>query len=255
MTAVGVTWVTDPADPVAWGAGPAMAAVRGRFASEEVDVDYVLAGVHGTIDDPVGTAHVALDVQEATGMPVDVRPWLGPEPPRSSAPGSRLVCAARAQGHEGTLLRVLLLAFQVGAGPAPDTAEGLLVAASTVPGLDVARLGRTSGHAAAEADRARAAALGARAGKLPLLLVAGERVRPDELVDAVHAAGARERPTPSVAQVLADAPPGGLAAAEVAAACALLPTDAEAALWALAAGGEVRPRRIAGGGALWEPAA
>jgi predicted DsbA family dithiol-disulfide isomerase len=254
MADVEVISYTDPACPWSWAAEPALRRLQAEFA-DEARITYVLAGMAREITDPHEMLLRGLDASAASGMPVDPRGWAGRggRPPRSTYPACLAVKAAQEQGPAigAAYLRVLREGFWLRRG-ALDTPDALENAARDVPGLDAARFAidvRSSAIAeafGADLERGRGLAL-------PSFDVAGRRVGPDGLRDAVAAAGAASRPLP--APEVAIRRLGALTTAEVVAATGLPWPRAEHALWSLALEFGLRPERVGlGGGVLWHVA-
>ena len=189
-----------------------------------------------------------LEAGAASGMPVDARGWLT-EPPRSTFPACLAVVAAREQGRDGALLRVLREGFAL-RRRRPDTRDALLAAAREVPGLDPVRFGRAlDSSATVEAFGADLEWAREREAGVHALFVGGDRVDADGLAAALVAAGAAAgRARPGVEEALTAH--GPLAAAEVAALCDLAPLRATGELWRLALDFRARPERL-GSGELW----
>lgn len=230
----------------------------------------MMAGLAREIEEPADLAAQALEAAAWSGMPVDVRSWLGRggRPPRSSHPACLAVKAAAQQRLDGELLRVLREGFWL-RGEALDGPELLEQAARRVEGINLARFAvdlRSSAMVeefGADVHRAHQVPPEVRArtsqrATLPAFAVGdGEsrwlagRVTPEELRDAVAAAGAEPRELPTPVEVLRRL--GPLTTAEVAAAGGLPWTRAAAELWKAAAELAVVPERLPGG-ELWRAA-
>jgi len=249
MADVEVISYTDPACPWSWAAEPVLARLRSEFAAG-VAITYVMGGLAREVTDPHEILLDGLDAAAGSGMPVDPRGWAGRQgrPPRSTYPACLAVNAAAEQQLDGALLRVLREGFWL-RRLALDTPDALEAAAAAVAGLDRAAFAialRSSAIAEAfGADLERA-----RGVRLPTFEVAGARVGPDGLRDAVLAAGATPGPRPDPERALALL--GAATTAEVAAATGLPYARAAARLWALAGELAVRPERVGlADGVLW----
>ncbi len=247
LVGIEVTYVTDPACARSWATEPQVRRIGAEFGAA-VHITYRMGGLARTVDDPVQLARDLLEAGAASGMPVDARGWLS-DAPRSTFPACLAVVAAREQGCEPALLRVLREGFTL-RRRRPDTRDGLLAAAREVPGLDVNRFGRALESSAtvegfgADLEWARQREAGAHA-----FFVGGERVEAAGLAVALAAEGAeRGRVRPGVEETLTAH--GPLAAAEVAALCDLAPLRATGELWRLALDFRARPERL-GSGELW----
>ena len=247
LVGIEVTYVTDPAGARSWAAEPYVRRIGAEFGAG-VHFTYRMGGLAQTVDDPVQLALELLEAGAASGMPVDVRGWLS-DAPRSTFPACLAVVAAREQGRDAALLRVLREAFVL-RRRRPDTRDALLSAAREVPGLDPARFAYALDSSAtveafgADLEWAREREAGAHA-----FFVGGERVEAEGLAAALAAAGgAPDRARPGVEDVLTS--DGPLAAAEVAALCDLAPLRATGELWRLALDFRARPERL-GSGELW----
>jgi putative protein-disulfide isomerase len=254
-----VTIFTDPFCPWSWASEPHLRRFEVEFG-DQVEVTFVMVGLHRRIERPQQLALAALDAAADSGMPVDPRVFLR-DPPASTHPACLAVKAVAEQGGAARYLRRLREAILL-EGRRMDSAPALLDVAREAGGLDLARLRVDLGsNAIVEAlgdDLERAAAVGAAhhepgTGRvtIPALEAIGAygaygygpyaRWR-----DAVTAAGAQPRPErPGVEEALRRW--GALATAEVAAACELPGPRAPAELWRLALEWRVRRR-----GRLWE---
>ena len=247
VVGIEVTYVTDPACARSWAAEPHVRQVAAEFGAG-VRFTYRMSGLARTVDDPVQLALALLEAGAASGMPVDARGWLA-DAPRSTFPACLAVVAAREQGHDGGLLRVLREGFLL-RRRRPDTRDALLAAAREVPGLDLARFGLALDSSAtveafgADLEWARERDAGGHA-----LWIEEQRVEPAGLRAAVLAAGGEASGgRPGVPEALAAH--GPLAAAEVAALCDLPSVRASGELWRLALEFRARPERL-GSGELW----
>jgi predicted DsbA family dithiol-disulfide isomerase len=270
VSAVHVSYYTDPACPWSWAAEPGLRRLQVEFG-DSVVITYVMGGLAREFQKPLETMRHVFEAGESSGMPVDGRLWLD-HPPASSYPACQAVKAASEQRLDGAYLRVVREGLMVGRRKL-DTADALVDAARGVPGMDVARFEiALRSHAiaelfAADLDRTRAAA-GGRAGThteeqrrvpLPSFEFSGEdgvihgvydEIAPERLVAAARAAGAeRVDGTPSVEEALRRF--GRMATVEVAAACDLPGPKAAAELWRLATEWRVRPLRALTG-ELWQ---
>ena len=252
MPMIHVAYFTDPLCPWSWAAEPAWRRLGVEF-SDQVQITYVMVGMARQTD----SAHMlaqTLEASAASGMPADARVWFEGAP-RSSHPACLAVKAAAEQGCDGPFLRRLRVGLMT-ARERIDNPEAFLAAARDVPGLDVARLDvDMRSNAMVElfgADREQAeAACGEHRPSLPAFSVdGGPPIGPQELRDAVIAAGGEPGALPEPAALL-ERSSGPLAAAEVAAATGLSPLRARIELWRLAAEHAARPRELPGGGELW----
>jgi predicted DsbA family dithiol-disulfide isomerase len=243
VSGVEVAYLTDPACPWSWAAEPQVRRIALEFGAA-VRFIYVMRGLARTPADGPAVAREALEASAASGMPVDPRLWLE-RPPASTNPACLAVKAAGEQGRDGELLRCLREGFFLDGAP-QDTADGLLAAARTVPGLDAARLAidlRSSATVEAfGADLERVAPHVAQPG--PLFLVGGAPVAPDALRDALLAAGAEPSwaAEPGVEEAVALL--GRASVAELAAVCGLPVARVAMELWRLAGEWRVRPERV-----------
>jgi predicted DsbA family dithiol-disulfide isomerase len=239
---VRVSYYTDPACPWSWAAEPALRRLQMEFG-EEVRITYVMAGMARELGDPLHVLDETLEAAAWSGMPVDPRIWRN-RPPKSTYPACQAVKAAAEQSLDGPYLRVLREAILC-RRRAMDGADALLDAAREVEGLDLARF-ELDLHADAIVESLGADLERARGRELPTFVfeddgreVAG-RIAPDGL--------ATGSPAGSVEEVLGRF--GVVAAAEVAACCALPIARAQAELWRLAADWRARPERVLTG-ELW----
>jgi predicted DsbA family dithiol-disulfide isomerase len=271
VSAVHVTYYTDPACPWSWAAEPGLRRLQSEFGAS-LSITYVMGGLAREFRKPVETMHHVLEACAASGMPVDPRVWLE-APPRSSYPACHGVKAAAEQGLDAPYLRVVREGMMVGR-IGMDSPEALVEAAGRVPGLDVERFAKAlqsreiEDAFVADRERARAAAPethtadrrrvpfpsfefrgdGAAPADPPVAAVydSGD---PAELRAAARAAGANaDGPLPGVEEALARF--GRLATPEVAAACDLDLPQAAAELWRLATEWRVRADRVLAG-ELW----
>lgn len=268
MAPIHACFYTDPACPWSWAIQPQLRRLEVEFAGA-LAARPVMGGLAREFGPALGTVAQWLDAGADSAMPVDARLWIE-SPPSSSYPACLAVNAAGEQGFEvqSAYLRVLRQGFACERRKL-DSAEALLDAARSVPGLDVGRLRVDLGsNATAEllgADLERAEAAGERAGvsgRVPLpsleLFDAG-----GEVVDGVYGvqpyvayrdaalgagAVAGEGPAPSVEDALRRF--GVMATPEVAAVCDLPGPRAAAELWRLAAEWRVRAESRVGG-ELW----
>jgi predicted DsbA family dithiol-disulfide isomerase len=274
VSAVHVTYFTDPACPWSWAAEPGLRRLQAEFG-DSLSFTYVMGGLAREFRKPTETMHHVLDACAASGMPVDPRVWLD-APPRSSYPACHAVKAAAEQDLDGPYLRVVREGLMV-EGKGMDSADALTEAARRVPGMNVDRFRIDLQSAAiaeafaADLERTRAAApethtaerrrvpfpsfefrpAGASPGDPPLSAVydSGD---PGELRAAALAAGADGNGAlPGVEDALRRF--GRLATPEVAAACDLPGPRAAAELWRLASEWRVRAERVLSG-ELWQPA-
>src|SRR4051812_6348830 len=241
MADVEVISYTDPACPWSWAAEPVLARLRSEFAAG-VAITYVLGGLAREVSHPHEILLDGLDAAAASGMPVDPRGWAGRQgrPPRSTYPACLAVKAAAEQQLDGALLRVLREGFWL-RRLTLDTPDALEAAAAGVRHLD------RDAFAVALRSSAIAEAFGAdleraRGVRLPTFEVAGARVGPEGLREAVLAAGATPGRLPDPESALASLGPS--TTAEVAAATGLPYTRAAARLWALAGELSVRAERV-----------
>jgi predicted DsbA family dithiol-disulfide isomerase len=248
---VHVAYFTDPLCPWSWGAEPQLRRLQVEF-SDQVAITYVMAGMSREIDAPAKVAST-LDVVAETGMPADPRIWLE-QPPRSSYPACLAVKAAGEQQLDGRYLRRLREGAML-RRERLDNADALQAAARDVAGLDLARFEiDLRSNAIVElfaADRERSKAVcGDHRPALPAFAVEdGAALGPDELRDAVIAAGATPGPLPAVEEALRRC--GPMATAEVAEVCGLPGPRARIELWAAAGEFRVRPAAFPIG-ELWE---
>jgi predicted DsbA family dithiol-disulfide isomerase len=274
VSAVHVTYYTDPACPWSWAAEPGLRRLQSEFGAT-LSITYVMGGLAREFRKPVETMHHVLDACAASGMPVDPRVWLD-APPRSSYPACHAVKAAAEQSLDGPYLRVVREGLMV-ERRGMDTSEALTEAARRVPGLDVERF-KIDLHSAAIAEafaadleRTRAAApethteerrrvpfpsfefRAADAGNGgPPAAAVYDSADAGELRTAALAAGAASNgPLPGVEEALRRF--GRLATPEVAAACDLPGPRAAAELWRLASEWRIRADRVLSG-ELWQPA-
>jgi hypothetical protein len=255
---VRVMCLTDPADAASWAAEPARRRLEVEFGGD-VAITYVMAGLAREFADPAAHARAILEAAASSGMPVDVRPWLGGaggRAPRSSYPACLAVKAAAEQGRDGAVLRRLREGFLLD-GRAQDTTDALLAAVRGVPGLDLDRFGvDLRSNAIVEAFGADLDVAREHERPLPSWRV-GERWLEGEtgvtaLREAARAAGAKPAgPLPSAEDAVRRL--GPVATAEVAAVCDLPGPRAPAELWRLAAEWRVRARPVLGG-ELWSAA-
>jgi predicted DsbA family dithiol-disulfide isomerase len=271
VSAVHVTYYTDPACPWSWAAEPGLRRLQAEFA-DTLAITYVMGGLAREFHRPLETMRHVLDAAEASEMPVDPRVWLD-SPPRSSYPASLAVKAAAEQGLDGPYLRVVREAIMAGRR-AMDTPEALIDAARRVPGLNVDRFAiDLRSNAITEAfgadiERARAAAPETHdehRRRVPFPSFEFRAEREGELLAAVYDSG--DPAQLRTAALRAGAQPDGalpdveealrrfgrLATPEVAAACDLPGPRAAAELWRLAAEWRVRADRVLTG-ELWTAA-
>lgn len=246
---VEVIQVTDPASPQGWGAEPLRRQIGQSFGAG-VRWRVVLSGLAREVDEPARLALELLDAAAASGMPVDARGWLA-DPPRSTYPACLAVLAAREQGRDASLLRVLREGFCL-RRRRPDSRDALLAAAREVPGLDTVRFGvALESSATLEAFGDDLAWAREHHAGNHAFFVAGERVAPEGLAPALEAAGATPGSVrPGVAETLQDH--GPLAGAEVAALCRLPLLRVTGELWRLALELGARAEPV-GSGELWHP--
>jgi putative protein-disulfide isomerase len=246
VPAIDASYYTDPACPWSWALEPSLRRLQVEFG-EQLSIRLVMGGRAPAFEDPQAQVAEWLDACDRSGMPFDPRLWLD-APPRSSHPACLAVIAAGEQGAapQAAYLRRLREGLMCGRRTL-DAAEALVSEASSVPGLDAARLRRDLGSSAtverfgAQLEATRAIG-GAQA--LPTLVLhaaAGAEDRAlrglvpyDAWRAAAVAAGAQplDEPPPSIEQALRRF--GTLATAEVAAACGLPGPRARAELWRLA---------------------
>jgi predicted DsbA family dithiol-disulfide isomerase len=242
---VRLTYYTDPACPWSWAAEPALRRLQMEFGGD-VRITYVMAGMQRELNDPLQLLEASLDAAAWSGMPIDPRIWIQ-RPPKSTYPACQAVKAAAQQGLDGPYLRVLREAIMCRRRPM-DSGEGLVDAARSVDGLDVARFEiDLRSHAIVESFGADLERAGDR--ELPTFVLEDDgnvhagRVAPEAL------APARSRPVADVMAAFAT-----VGAAEVAACCDLPLARAQAELWQLASQWRARPEGV-GFGELWSSAA
>ncbi|HEY1523622.1 MAG TPA: DsbA family protein [Solirubrobacteraceae bacterium] len=266
MAVVHTRYYTDPSCPWSWALEPSLRRLQAEFG-ESLQIEYVMAGMGSAFDDPSSFVLEALQANERSGMPVDVRLWLQ-DPPSSSNPACMAVKAADEQGRAGPYLRRLREGIFC-RGHKLDSADGLLSEARTLPGLDLERFRiALASHGvlellAADLEEARRTAPDERSEgqdrvKLPSLEFRDQdgRVhgvygysRYDTLREAAQAAGAgAESAAPSIEDALSRF--GAMTTVEVAEVCRLPGPTAPAALWKMAAEWRVTPERC-GAGELW----
>ena len=267
MGVVHTVYYTDPFCPWSWALEPALRRLVYELG-EELQIEYVMAGMRRSLDDPGQLAVQALEAAEQSGMPADARGWLV-DPPSSSHPACMAVLAAAEQGDPGPYLRRLREGLFCRRRKL-DSADALAAEARETPGLGVERFRIDLGsHAILEGfgghlQRAQTAGRGQEDRtdgriKLPSLEFRGTDGSVhgvygysgyEQLLEAARAAGAgvSQRAALSVEQALARF--GAMSTAEVAAVCHLPGPRAPAELWALAAQWRVSAER-AGPGALW----
>jgi predicted DsbA family dithiol-disulfide isomerase len=257
-------YYTDPACAWSWSAEPHVRRLTAELG-DQLELTYVMGGIR---EFPPGPEEAAdwLDAAAASGMPVDVRLWLGGGP-ATSYPACIAVKAAAEQGDPTRYLRALREAFAFRRRRL-DHAEAFEAVARELGGLDLDRLRiDLSSHAVLEAfgadlERARAvdgARDSQRQGRVQLPSLEfrdgdGGEVHgvygpaPYEAYrDAAVAAGAR--PPDGAALSIEEALRrfGTMATVEVAAVCDLPGPRAAAELWRLAADWRVRPEPTLGG--------
>jgi predicted DsbA family dithiol-disulfide isomerase len=266
MAVVHTRYYTDPCCPWSWAFEPILRRLLVEFGAS-LRIEYVMAGMGSSLEDPSSFVLEALQAGEQSGMPVDVRLWLQ-DPPSSSHPACMAVKAAAEQGNAGLYLRRLREGFFC-RGRKLDGAEGLLGQARALPDLDLERFRiDLASHGVlellgADLEQARQAAPeehseGQDRVTLPSLEFRGQDgevhgvygySRYDALREAALAAGAEAEPAvPSVEDALSRF--GSMATAEVAEVCRLPGPTAPAELWKMAADWRVRTERC-GGGELW----
>lgn len=266
MAVVHTRYYTDPCCPWSWALEPSLRRLLTEFG-ESLQIEYVMAGMGSSLDDPPSFVLEALQAGERSGMPVDARLWLQ-DPPSSSNPACMGVKAAAEQGRAGPYLRRLREGFFC-RGRKLDSADGLLSEARALPELDLERFRIALGShgvlelLGADLEEARRVAPGEHSEgadrvKLPSLEFHGRDghvhgvygyARYDALRDAALAAGAAAQAgAPSIEEALSRF--GTMAGVEVAEVCRLPGPTAPAALWKMAAEWRVRPERC-GGGDLW----
>jgi putative protein-disulfide isomerase len=226
----------------------------------DATITYVMGGLAREFEDPEAMIVPWLDASDRSGMPFDPRLWRE-APIASSYPACMAVKAASEQGHAaaGRYLRALregLMCFR----RKLDGREAL-VAEARAAGLDVAQF-RSSleSHAIVEAFGADLEETRSVSDlTLPSLRLEGplgvqwafgfddgyEGWRAAAVAAGGVAAPLALDPLDAVARF------GRAASVEVASACALSLTRAEAALWALAEQTRLRPIRVLTG-VLWE---
>ena len=240
-----------------------MRRLQGEFG-EGVRFTYVMGGLAREFKRPLETMEHVMDAGAAAGMPVDPRLWLH-DAPRSSYPACIAVEAAKEQGLEEPVLRRLREGLMCERRKL-DSADAIVEAVRTVPGLDVARFridldsSAITERFAADLELVRTAApeQHSERGRVPFpsfeVKGAGglyEDVPADALSELVRAAGAEPRERPSVLEALRRL--GRMAVPEVAEACGLPLPRAAAELWGLALDYRARPERFFGG-ELWTAA-
>ncbi len=267
MSAVEVSYYTDPCCPWSWALEASLRRLEREFGPQ-LRFNFVMSGMAREFAAPLTMVSEALDAGAASGMPVDPRLWLD-DPPRSSHPACIAVKAAAEQGDPAPYLRRLREGLMCRRRRL-DGATALIEEARAAGGLSVDRFRIDLGsHAILEAfaldlERARAAAQrqGSTGGDrvtLPSLEFRGS----DDDVQGVYgaagyesyrqaalAAGAEppDSPPPSIEQALARF--GTMSTAEVAVVCELPGPRAPAELWRLATEWKVKPERV-GSGELW----
>jgi predicted DsbA family dithiol-disulfide isomerase len=273
VSAVHVSYYTDPACPWSWAAEPGLRRLQVEFGAE-LDITYVMGGLAREFRRPLETMRHVMDAAEASGMPVDPRLWLD-APPRSSYPACQAVKAAAEQALDGPYLRVVREGLMVDRRTL-DSAEALIDAARRVPGMDVERFAidlrsnAITESFGADLERVRAAAPhahveGRRRVPFPSFEfrpAGGDRAAEpvgvydsgdvEELRGAAITAGATSAGGLPGAEALVRRF-GRLATPEVAAASDLPGPRAAAELWRLATEWRVRPERALIG-ELWSPA-
>lgn len=266
MAVVHTRYYTDPCCPWSWALEPSFRRLLAEFG-RSLQIEYVMAGMGSSLDDPPSFVLEALQAGERSGMPVDVMLWLQ-DPPSSSNPACMAVKAADEQSRAGSYLRRLREGFFC-RGRKLDSADGLLSEARALPELDLERFRiALASHGVlellgADLEEARHVAPGERSEgqdrvKLPSLEFRDQDgqvhgvygySRYDTLREAARAAGAvAETGAPSIEEALNRF--GPMATVEVAEVCRLPGPTAPAALWKMASEWRVRPERC-GGGDLW----
>jgi predicted DsbA family dithiol-disulfide isomerase len=268
MAIVHTRYYTDPACPWSWALEPAFRRLLVELG-DSLQIEYVMSGMSGALEDPPSFAVEALDAGEQSGMPIDVRLWLQ-DPPTSSNPAGMAVKAAAEQGQDGSYLRRLREGFFC-RGRKLDNADGLLAEARALPAIDLERFRiALASHGvlellAADLERARLIAPEHRSsGEDRVMLPSLEFRGPDGQVHGVYGyvryeplrqaalrAGAVGEPQAlSIEQALSRF--GPMATAELAEVCELPGPTAPAALWKLASEWQINVERC-GTGELWSP--
>jgi putative protein-disulfide isomerase len=270
VSAVQISYFTDPACPWSWALEPALRKLQTDYASS-VEITYVMSGIAREFGDPRALVSESLTAAQKSGMPVDARLWLEGAP-RSSYPACMAVKAAAEQGDPGPYLRRLREGFMCRRRKL-DTTDALVEEARAVAELDLERFRVDLGsHAILEAfgaDLDRAAAVpdgdrvpGEKRPPLPSLEFRGQDgsfqatyapVGYAPLATAALAVGAEPDRSAPPAVEAALARFGTMATAEIAAVCELPGPRAPAELWRLALEWRVKPERL-GSGELWSAA-
>lgn len=266
MAVVHTRYYTDPSCPWSWALEPSFRRLRIEFG-QSLEIEYVMAGMGSSLDDPQSFALNVLEAGRESGMPVDLRLWLQ-DPPSSSNPACMAVKAADEQGQAGPYLRRLREGLFC-RGRKLDNADALLAEARKLRGIDLERFRIALGShgvlelLGADLERARRVAPeqhseGQDRVKLPSLEFRDQEgrvrgvygyARYDTLREVALAAGAAaENGGPSIEEALSRF--GTMATVEVAEVCRLPGPTAPAALWKMASEWRVRPERC-GGGELW----
>jgi len=252
VTAVGLTYFTDPFCPWSWAAEPSLRRLLTEFDGQ-APITYVIGGMTHALQDLGHFAGQWLEAGAASGMPVDPRVLLS-DPPAATNPAGLAVKAVAEAGDPGPYLRRLREAIMV-EGRRADHGDALLEMAREMakgPKLDRLRVafGSDAIVEALGADLERA-----QGRSLPTLRFGdGAEVTGDDPYERWREAAIAAGAQPSGA-----APPtieaalgrwGTMATPEVAAVCDLPGPRAPAELWRLALEWRVRPRRVLGG-ELW----
>jgi protein-disulfide isomerase-like protein with CxxC motif len=265
--AIHAWYYTDPACAWSWSVEPHV-----RRLTLELEGQLELTYVMGGIREFAPGAEEAVDWLEASaasGMPVDVRPWLEEGAPASSYPACIAVKAAAEQADPAPYLRALREGFAFRRRRL-DHAEAFESLAHDLGGLDLDRLRiDLRSHAMLEAfgadlERARAVDDARRSEdqgrvRLPALELRGDDGKVhgvygpapwESYRDVAIAAGARlgdagDGAAPEIDEALRRF--GTMATVEVAAICDLPGPRAAAELWRLASEWRVRPETTLGG--------
>ena len=284
---VAVAYHTDPACPWSWAAESRIRALMLRY-EDDLAWRLVMGGLAREVAPEVSTRALLppaaraslveewLRVSDATGAPLDPLTWVEGGI-RTSYPACMAVCAAAEQGTDFALAYLRRLREGIMCERAKlDHAEALTEAARQA-GLDVERfrlalrshaiteafgadLESTAALAAEQGERPPQSSAGAGGAALPTVVFssdAGNRVvaglQPLEAYGhAAEACGAQPRqPRLGVDEVVRRF--GRVTTAEVELLCELAGPRAQAELWRLAEGWQLRPVRVLTGW-LWEAA-
>ncbi len=242
MAVVRVSYFTDPACPWSWAVEPGLRKLVCELG-DELEIEYVMAGMAREFGDPVSLVRESLEASAASGMPVDARLWLDGAP-RSSHPACIAVKAAAEQGDPGPYLRRLREGFMCRQRKL-DTTDALVEAARGLLDVDRFRIALGS-HGTLESfasDLERAKGI-----TLPTLHVDGRTL---SNFGELRPASGRDSPKLDVVDALARF--GSMATPEVSEVCELPGPRASAELWKLATDWKVKYERL-GTGELWTKA-